>query len=75
VASSRLNLFFYYIVINDKNMNLMTVYHHNFPISNSDRPSGKTIYVSGVWVCFVIDMMPYGMVRVGWCDIVLIAHM
>jgi len=24
---------------------------------------------------FVIDMMPCGMVRVRWCDIVLVAHM
>ena len=51
----------------------MRVSDHNFAISNSDRPRGKRMYVTGVCF-FVIDKMACGMVRVRWSDIVLMAH-
>ena len=53
----------------------MRVYDRNFAISNSDRPRGKRIYVTGVcFFFFVIDKMPRRMRRVRWNDIVLVTH-
>jgi hypothetical protein len=54
---------------------LMILCNHNFPISNTIAQEAREVMLVECGPLFVIDKMPCGMVRVRWCNIVLLAHM
>ena len=53
----------------------MRLYNHNFPIPNTFAQETRECMLVDCGPLFVIDKMPCGIVRVRWCDIVLLAHM